>query len=420
MCWSYKTNLQDTTDTVNLRFFKTNTGGYERLFVLTDAADSPGYQTLFTKFGAYDNAMNFFYLKWNTIIFRFRLLTSNFSGNYYDGTNVVTINYKEIEVWAMNVYGGGATDLTRLWDPLNDFNPAWSVAYTTFRFFGPPLYKAAGSMNFTIMDGDRMIRAAINTTYNSLWCIPVKPTASNYIDSEIGTLAPEEAYMQNRAWTDGKDPETPVYPEQAIINDVDITPPTNISCLASPDSCRIRNSCQININTNNQKFFYQLVYDKGNMAVATTTLMKAVNGNMTTSTLTITVASTAGFTAGSILSSDSTSALGLAGTSNVLRVDSSTQLTLAFTEQPLTSVATGVTIKLSMPKQLWQTAYLSRYFSNSTITEMRRYYCQEAFAADMTGETVEKKCFGYISARTETYVMLPMTVLSSRATMITS
>jgi hypothetical protein len=143
---------------------------------------------------------------------------------------------------------------------------------------------------------------------------------------------------------------------------------------------------------------------------------------MTTSTLQITVASTAGFTEGSILSSDSTSVLGLTGTANVLRVDSSTRLTIAFTEQPLTSVSITptVTIKLSMPKKLWDTAYMRRYFSDSTITEMRRYYCQSAFAADMTGETVEKLCFGYVSARTTEYVMLPMTVLSSKATKITS
>jgi hypothetical protein len=260
----------------------------------------------------------------------------------------------------------------------------------------------------------RMIRAGITTKYNALWCIPSKPTASYYVDPEIGTLAPEKLYMQNRSWTDGLDLESPAYPENGIV--ADLSTSEVVGGTFFDGSCRFTGD-----NSANQKYFYQLVYDKDNMAVATTTLTAPVNGNMTTSTLQITVASTAGFTAGSILSSDSTSALGLTGTANVLRVESSTQLTIGITEQPLTSVPVNptVTIKLSMPKKLWDTAYMKRYFSDSTITEMRRYYCQAAFAADMTGETVEKKCFGYTSARTVNYVMLPMTVLSSKATKIT-
>jgi hypothetical protein len=51
--------------------------------------------------------------------------------------------------------------------------------------------------------------------------------------------------------------------------------------------------------------------------------------------------------------------------------------------------------------------------------KVRQYYCKEAFASDMTGETVEQHCFGYISARTNNYVMLPMTVLAANATKIT-
>jgi hypothetical protein len=85
------------------------------------------------------------------------------------------------------------------------------------------------------------------------------------------------------------------------------------------------------------------------------------------------------------------------------------RLTISYPFQSTTG-ATGVTIKTSMPGKLWDTAYLSRYFYDFTINEMRQYYCQEAFAADMTGETLDRNCFAYVSARTKNYVLLPQTI----------
>jgi len=430
-CWKYRPYVEVTpAQTFNFRFYERVESGRKEVYMYM----AWSYQTLFNTYGTSTP----FYLARNSIDgrgdrkykFQFTGDTRNPENNSPDtGSNGGDIAARKLIITRID---GNDTRQTQVW--ADDLRTAdrWKIDYNTCGLFGCT-YRDEGQMFYVngYVNGvwgnypapfrllqqseDRMIRAGIKTKYNALWCIPSKPTASYYVDPEIGTLAPEELYMQNRSWTDGLDPQSPAYPEQGIVDDLGTTEDGggtffNGSCRFTGDSPK------------NQKFFYQLVYDKDNMAVATTTLTAQVNGNMTASQLTITVANTSGFSAGSILSSDSTSALGLIGTATVLRVVSATQITLSFTEQPLTSVPVTptVTIKLSMPKNLWETDVLSKYFSNSTITDMRRYYCQEAFAADMTGETVEKKCFGYISTRTVNYVMLPMTVLSSKATKITS
>jgi hypothetical protein len=498
-CWKYRPYVDVTpAETFNFRFYERDEDGHNEVYMYM-AWD---YSRVWAKYGTSTP----FYLARDPgdgrgdrkYKFQFTDITRNPENNSPDGGDISARKLvimridgndtRQTQVWANDIRGTCNPGYTQ--------NDCWKIDYNTYRPFtytyhdeGQMFYNSSGvAAPFRLLQQseDRMIRAGIKTKHNALWCIPSKPTASYYIDPEIGTLAPEQLFMQNRSWTDGRDPESPAYPENGMVADLVTTEVLEGSF--SVGSCQFRGD-----SSANQPFFYQLVYDKDNMAVATTKLTAQVNGNMTASQLTITVASTTDFARGSILSSDSTSMLGLTGTANVLSVDSSTQLTIGFMEQSINPViissttlgqtaavsvaaqtitigvadttniyagdkakiagisgnvivsettATSVTftmslqttsiiptgtainfikeVKLSMPKKLWDTPYMSRYFNNSTITDMRRYYCQTAFAADMTGETVEKKCFGYINLRTTDYVMLPMTVLSSSATMITS
>jgi hypothetical protein len=66
------------------------------------------------------------------------------------------------------------------------------------------------------------------------------------------------------------------------------------------------------------------------------------------------------------------------------------------------------------PDHLWNTQLLRKYFRDSNISEMRRYYCQAAMATYIKDKTkqINPKCFGYLSFDLEKYTFLPMTVLA--------
>ena len=66
------------------------------------------------------------------------------------------------------------------------------------------------------------------------------------------------------------------------------------------------------------------------------------------------------------------------------------------------------------PDHLWNTTLLRKYFRDSTISEIRRYYCQAAMATYIKDNTkqINPKCFGYLSFDLEKYTFLPMTVLA--------
>jgi hypothetical protein len=66
------------------------------------------------------------------------------------------------------------------------------------------------------------------------------------------------------------------------------------------------------------------------------------------------------------------------------------------------------------PDHLWNTTLLRKYFRDSTISEMRRYYCQAAMATYIKDNTkkINDKCFGYLSFELENFTFLPMTVLA--------
>ena len=227
-----------------------------------------------------------------------------------------------------------------------------------------------------------MIRAASDSGANKEWCIPAKPDATAFTDANVGELITEETYLYNRMWTDGKDPW---YPSTVIGN-----------MPFGPDRQNL--------------WYYQLVYDREKMKVASTTTSSAFSA-MTTSSRTYTVASAGDFTVGNIIDLDSSTALGITGIASVSALTATT-LTLSFTSQSIgaQNPTTPVTIKGTMPLVLWNDTVLKKYFDAPTISSMRQYYCTNAFYADLTGSSIDKKCFGYLDVITDKYNVRKMSV----------
>jgi hypothetical protein len=77
----------------------------------------------------------------------------------------------------------------------------------------------------------------------------------------------------------------------------------------------------------------------------------------------------------------------------------------------------GVTYKKGYPKELWNTELLQFYFLDSTIQEMRQYYCVQALidvpdgSFDATTKIgVDPKCWGYLNVSFPGYKYIPMTL----------
>jgi hypothetical protein len=247
---------------------------------------------------------------------------------------------------------------------------------TYLRFGGSDFQNTCWTLN------PPMIRAASDSGANSEWCIPSKPDAAAFTDTTIGELITEETYLYNRMWTDGKDP---YYPSTVIGN-----------MPFGPDRQNL--------------WYYQLVYDREKMKVATTTTSSSFAG-MTTGTRVYTVASASDFTVGNIIDLDSSQALGINGIASV-SAKTATTLTLSFSSQSIgaQNPTTPVTIKGTMPLILWNDTVLKKYFDAQTISNMRQYYCTNAFYADLTGASVDKKCFGYLDVVTDKYNVRKMSV----------
>jgi hypothetical protein len=66
------------------------------------------------------------------------------------------------------------------------------------------------------------------------------------------------------------------------------------------------------------------------------------------------------------------------------------------------------------PDHLWNTTLLRKYFRDSRISEIRRYYCQAAMNNYIKDKTkiIHEKCFGYLSFELNNFTFLPMTVLA--------
>jgi hypothetical protein len=80
----------------------------------------------------------------------------------------------------------------------------------------------------------------------------------------------------------------------------------------------------------------------------------------------------------------------------------------------------GVTYKKGYPTALWNTELLQFYFLDSTIQEMRQYYCVQALIdvpegtwdAAATPPGVHPKCWGYLNVAVPGYKYTPMTLPS--------
>ena len=65
---------------------------------------------------------------------------------------------------------------------------------------------------------------------------------------------------------------------------------------------------------------------------------------------------------------------------------------------------------------LWSTPYLQRYFSDMTITNMRKTCCNHSLLDDMTGKTVDPKCWGYMALKFQQWNFKPTTVIPPNVT----
>ena len=66
--------------------------------------------------------------------------------------------------------------------------------------------------------------------------------------------------------------------------------------------------------------------------------------------------------------------------------------------------------KFVNPTKLWDDAYLQKYFSFNTINSMRMYFCQKQLATDVTGQTVDSTCWGYLFVSYKNWTFRPMTL----------
>jgi hypothetical protein len=62
------------------------------------------------------------------------------------------------------------------------------------------------------------------------------------------------------------------------------------------------------------------------------------------------------------------------------------------------------------PTIIWNTTYLLQYFTEQTISDMRREYCIDRLA-DIGTTAVPNQCWGYVNVKTSKYLFMPMTVL---------
>jgi hypothetical protein len=70
---------------------------------------------------------------------------------------------------------------------------------------------------------------------------------------------------------------------------------------------------------------------------------------------------------------------------------------------------------------MWDTTAMRKHFSESTLAEMRKYYCNKTYvnyiAAPTTAPSLDTRCFGYMSLQTAKYTIRPMTVIKSYTAM---
>jgi hypothetical protein len=86
---------------------------------------------------------------------------------------------------------------------------------------------------------------------------------------------------------------------------------------------------------------------------------------------------------------------------------------VGYSKDPTTGIIT-------LPSCLWKTALLQQYFSDKTITKMRYTYCSWQLHADVTGASLDPKCWGYLSIKYKQWSFIPNAVVAGNYTPIGS
>jgi len=74
------------------------------------------------------------------------------------------------------------------------------------------------------------------------------------------------------------------------------------------------------------------------------------------------------------------------------------------------TTADGDTIAKGFPTNLWNTDFLRFHFLDTTIQEMRQYYCLQHLAHFPDGDGMPDKCWGYLDIEIPGYKYMPMTI----------
>ena len=74
------------------------------------------------------------------------------------------------------------------------------------------------------------------------------------------------------------------------------------------------------------------------------------------------------------------------------------------------TTADGDTIAKGFPTNLWNTDFLRFHFLDTTIQEMRQYYCIQHLAHFPDGDEMPDKCWGYLDIEIPGYRYMPMTI----------
>ena len=238
---------------------------------------------------------------------------------------------------------------------------------------------------------DNKIWAGAKSSENSAWCMSPFP-GDVYTDKmNIGELAQagpappggstnNESFRTSNAWTDGSDPTTAQYPMTPVYNQRPVT---------------------------DQYWYYQLSYDKNTMV--------GMTGLLTLGDLIVQQSGVGLLVDGTCDLVIPASPAGGQATGTAAIVGgkvTSAQITspgYGYTTSPSVSLSPacgggsagfsppGISQITGMPKNLWNTEILKVYFDGWTINQMRQYYCDRSFKIDITGATVDPRCWGYMS-----------------------
>jgi hypothetical protein len=250
---------------------------------------------------------------------------------------------------------------------------------------------------------------------NTMWCMNPFP-GNIYTDTNnIGPLTPpgepppggtsREVFVTSNTWTDGTDFFTAQYPMPAVTNQ------------ATDDDHK----------TWSDYWFYQLSYDKENMVgmngqlVKGLTIVDAGSGYTSSPSCTLSItASPAGSRDPEANATGTVSILGGRVTTVTLTnvgygytAEAPPTITLSSgcgTPATPATITAAVSDKAGYPKHLWNTQLLQTYFTDATISSMRRYYCSNSLKTQFDdGSDTHPKCWGYLSLNTTNFRVRPMT-----------